>query len=120
MRYKKYNFLFLWGFLITVGSVEQLIRPASEIPLLVSPVFILVMLAAGILLMVSYFVINRSFQVGRRLAVIALLLNIAYFLFEFVLEAGWSSNPLWATILVCGLAMALLVGYTVFLCRKKV
>ncbi|HEX3018418.1 MAG TPA: hypothetical protein VHP31_11290 [Caproicibacter sp.] len=118
MKYKKYNFLFFWGLLMAVGSIQEFIHPSSNISLLASPVFITVGLMIGVLLVVSYFVINRTFSFGRKLAVTALLLDMTCYLFEFIFEAVLVPGSLWLVIIGFVLITTLLVGYTVFLCNK--
>lgn len=103
---------------MVVGSIQEFIHPSSNISLLASPVFISVYLMIGVLLVVSYFVINRTFAFGRKLAVTALLLNMAYYLFEFIFEAVLVPGSLWLVIIGFVLVTALPVGYTVFLCNK--
>lgn len=103
---------------MAVGSIQEFIHPSSNISLLASPVFISVYLMIGVLLVVSYFVINRTFSFGRKLAVAALLLNMTCYLFEFIFEAVLVPDSLWLVIIGFVLITTLLVGYTVFLCRK--
>lgn len=119
-RYKKYNFLFLWGFLMAAGSGQQCFSSNPHVSLLESPAFLTATLLAGVLLMISYFVINKDFLIGRRLAVAALLLSIACYIFEFLFYMIFSrsSLPFAADVAVFIALTALLAGYAVFLFKK--
>ena len=76
----KFKFLLIWGALIVIESIIQLIYPSPTIAvnLFKSPVLMSVMLLIGFTLILSFILLNKNIRLGKTLSVAALAVNICY------------------------------------------
>jgi hypothetical protein len=87
MKHKlQYKFLPIWGALMSIGSIEQLIYPSPTITinLFKSPILISIMLAVGLALILSFILLNKNVRLGKTLSVVALSINICYYIMAMI------------------------------------